>query len=258
MINPLLHRQPVPVDREQHRGMRVRWPVTDWSVAARLNAIFIAAVEFGDTCRDYPIVFVRAGQGDDGKPLVAPIAVLGMLNEDNLFVEGTSWRQAGYLPAVLRGYPFGIARIDNERFAICMDGAWAGLNPDEGEPLFTPEGQPGALLAQTQAQLEKLEVEIQRTRLVCARLLELDLLRDMRFDATLPDGRKHTVDGFLTVDEAKLAALPDATVIELHRQGLLGLVHAHWVSLGNMRKLLDWHVQRHGGTPAPSGAMVPN
>jgi hypothetical protein len=30
------------------------------------------------------------------------------------------------------------------------------------------------------------------------------------------------------------------------------------VSLGNMRKLLDWHVQRHGGTPAPSGAMVPN
>jgi SapC len=250
MINPSLHRQPVPVDREQHRSMRVRWPVTDWSVASKLNAIFIAAVEFGDTCRDYPIVFVRAGQGDDGKPLVAPIAVLGMLNEDNLFVEGTGWRQAGYLPAVLRGYPFGIARIDNERFAICMDAAWSGLNSDEGEPLFTPDGQPGALLAQTQAQLEKLEVEIQRTRQVCARLLELD--------ATLPDGRKHTVDGFLTVDEGKLAALPDATIVEMHRQGLLGLVHAHWVSLGNMRKLLDWHVQRHGGTSAPAGAAALN
>jgi len=250
MINPALHRQPVPVDREQHRHMRVRWPVTDWSVASKLNAIFIAAVEFGDTCRDYPIVFVRAGQGDDGKPLVAPIAVLGVLNEDNLYVEGKSWRQAGYLPAVLRGYPCGIARIDNARFAICMDAAWPGLSPDDGEPLFTPDGQPGSLLAQTQAQLEKLEVEIQRTRLVCARLLELDLLRDMRFDATLPDGRKHTVDGFLTVDEGKLAALPDATIVEMHRQGLLGLVHAHWVSLGNMRKLLDWHVQRHGAMPA--------
>jgi SapC len=253
MINPLLHRQPVPVDRERHRHMRVRWPVADWSVAARLNAIFIAAVEFGDTCRDYPVVFVRAGQGDDGKPLVAPIAVLGMLNEDNLFVEGTQWRQAGYLPAVLRGYPFGIARIDAERFAICIDSAWPGLNADEGEPLFGADGQPGPLLAQTQAQLEKLELEIQRTRLVCARLLELDLLRDMRFDATLPDGRKHTVDGEEAVDEARFSALPDATVIELHRQGLLGLVHAHWVSLGNMRKLLDWHVQRHAGTPAAAG-----
>jgi hypothetical protein len=253
MINTLLHRQPVPVDRDQHRHLRVRLPVADWSVAARLNAVFIAAVEFGDTCRDYPIVFVRAGQGADGKPLVAPIAVLGMLAEDNLFVDGTRWRQAFYLPAVLRSYPFAIARLDAERFAICIDAAWPGVTAEDGEPLFTPDGLPGTVLTQTQAQLEKLEVEVQRTRSVCARLLELDLLRDMRFDATLPDGRKHTVDGFLTVDEAKLAALPDATIVELHRHGLLGLVHAHWVSLGNMRKLLDWHVQRHG----PGTAQAP-
>jgi hypothetical protein len=26
------------------------------------------------------------------------------------------------------------------------------------------------------------------------------------------------------------------------------------VSLGNMRKLLDWHIQRHGGVPAVAPA----
>ena len=49
---------------------------------------------------------------------------------------------------------------------------------------------------------------------MCRRLRELDLLHDMRFDATLPDGSKLGVDGFLTVDEKKLGALDDAVVVE--------------------------------------------
>ena len=35
---------------------------------------------------------------------------------------------------------------------------------------------------------------------------------------------------------------------ELHRSGVLGLVHLHWVSLGNMRRLVDWHVERAAAT----------
>jgi hypothetical protein len=240
----MLHREPVPVDREKHRHLKLRLPVTDWSVASRLNSIFVAAAEFSDICREFPLVFVHAGAGGDGKPQVAPIAVLGLLQEDNLYVEGGAWRSS-YIPAVLRSYPFGIARLDDQRFAVCVDVAWAGMSETEGAPLFMDDGQPSAMLAATRKHLEEVEAEVQRTRLVCQRLLELDLLRDMRFDATLPDGRKHMVDGFMTVDESKLQALPDATVGELHRQGLLGLVHAHWLSLGNMRRMLDWHIQRH-------------
>ena len=44
-------------------------------------------------------------------------------------------------------------------------------------------------------------------RLIGARLLELDLLREMRFDATLPNGQQHTVNGFLTVDGANRQGL---------------------------------------------------
>lgn len=253
MINQNLHRQPVGLDSAQHAALKLQLPVTDWSVANRLNALFVAAAEFGDVCREFPIVFVKAGQDSDGKEEVAPIAVLGLKQGENLYVEDTRWR-AHYIPAVLRLYPFCMARVDAERFAVCLDMAHSGLGPTEGQPLFSSDGKPTEFLANIQKQLETLEAETQRTRLVGRRLLELGVLRDMRFDATLPDGRQHTVDGFLTVDDQKMTALPDSVVGELHRSGILGLVHLHWVSMGNMRRLLEWHVQRLPGL-APGAAQ---
>lgn len=245
MINQLLHKQPVAVDRADHLSLRMRMPVTDWSVASQLNAVFVAGVEFGDAARDFPIVFVKAGvDEDDGKPAIAPIAILGMVQNENLFVEDGAWR-ARYIPAALGSYPFAIGRLDAERFAICFDASWSGLSGTEGEPLFTPQGEHSEFLTSVQKQLETLESQTQRTKQMCRRLRELDLLQEMRFDATMPDGSKFAVDGFLTVDDKKLNVIDDATALEMHKSGLLGLVHAHYVSLGHMRKLLDWHIARH-------------
>jgi hypothetical protein len=243
VINQNLHLQPTALDAGQHSKLRLQVPVTDWSMAGKLNALFVAAVEFGDVCREFPIVFVKAGQEPDGKDAIAPIAVLGLTQSENLYVASGRWR-AEYLPAVLRMYPFCIARMDEERFAVCVDMAFKGVSETEGTSLFTADGKPSEMTTEMQKQLETLEAEIQRTRAVCRRLQELDLLREMRFDATLPDGSQHTVDGFLTVDEVKATNLPEATVMELHKSGLLGLMHLHWVSMGNMRKLTGWHVER--------------
>ena len=244
MINQLLHRQPVSIDRDLHRTKKLQLPVTDWSVCAGMNSTFLAATEFGDACREYPVVFVNAGKDEQGQPVVAPIAVLGVSQDENLFVEQKAWR-GRYMPAVLRAYPFCTGRIDNERFAVCLDSAWSGLSDSEGQALFTAEGTPSALLEAAQKQLEAFETEVQRTQLLCRKLVELDVLRDMRIDATFGDGRKHSVDGFLTVEQERMAGLSDAQVLDLHKSGVMGLIHAHWLSLGNMRLLLDWHVQRH-------------
>jgi hypothetical protein len=252
LINQNLHRQPVALDSALHRKLKLRVPITDWSVASRLNALFVAAVEFGDVCREFPIVFVKAGKEPDGSDAIAPIAVLGLLQNENLYVSGERWR-AQYMPAILRMYPFCIARIDDERFAICVDMGFPGANEQDGMTVFDADGNPAALLNEMRPQLETLESEIQRTRAVGRRLNELGLLREMRFDATLPDGSQHTVDGFLTVDDQKATELPDAVVAELHRTGVLGLMHLHWVSMGNMRRLVDWHAERRAaGVPNPS------
>lgn len=253
MINQNLHKQPTALDSVLHRKLKLRMPVADWRVADQLNAMFVAAAEFGDVCREFPIVFVKAGKEEDGSDAIAPIAVFGLKQHQNLYVTGERWR-AQYMPAVLRAYPFCIARMDAERFAICVDTAWQGCGETDGEALFTEDGQPSEVLKQMTPYLETLEAEIQRTRLAGKKLLELGVLRDMRFDATLPDGSQHTVDGFLTVDDKKITELPDAVIGELHRNGLLGLIHLHWVSLGNMRRLVDWHIERSAAEPQAAPA----
>ena len=183
------------------------------------------------------------------------IAVFGLVQNQNLYVTGERWR-AQYMPAVLRAYPFCIARIDADRFAICVDLAWTGALGADGQPLFTDTGEQAQVLKEMTPYLEQLEAEIQRTRLVGKKLLELGVLTEMRFDATMPDGRQHTVDGFLTVDDKKMTELSDAVVGELHRTGVLGLVQLHWVSMGNMRRLVDWHVERSAaGEPAAASAI---
>ncbi len=263
MINAQLHRQPVALDAAQHRHWAVNWPVTDWSVAAQLNATFVAAAEFIDVAREYPLVFVRAGQDADGSDAIAPVAVLGLNQGHNLYLEGPRWR-ADYMPAVLRHYPFCIGQVGASQFALCVDRSWPGLLQHDGpqtpagdaKALFTATGEATAWLTELRQFYEKLEAEVQRTRALCRQLNSMQLLREMRFDATLPDSRTHTVDGFLTVDQEKFQALNNKTVVECHRNGIAGLVHAHWLSMGHMRRLALWHAQANPAQPAQAAALA--
>jgi len=136
-----------------------------------------------------------------------------------------------------------MARIEDnsDQIAICFDNDWPGFSETEGTSLFAADGQPTEFLLNCKTFLENFEQEAERTRLVCAQLVELELLRDMRFDATLPNGEKLEVDGFMAVDEEKLAALPDDQVLSLFRSGLLSLLEMHRVSMGNMNRLAAKH-----------------
>jgi hypothetical protein len=245
MMNNSLHRNPLALDREQHRALKVdRAALADFTPMARLNSYLLNAVEFGDACKEYPIVFVRVGaQPQGGKLEVAPVAVFGLSQGENLFIDSGRWT-SDYVPAQLRAYPFAMARLEKDQYVVCIDQDFRGLSKETGMALFDDDGNPSSYLAGMQQYLEKLETELQRTRGMCQRLVELELLQDMKFEATLPDGNKLTVDGFLALNEQKLAALPDATVLELHRNGMLALIHAQQVSMGNMRRLLDRRLKR--------------
>jgi hypothetical protein len=240
MSTPLLYSNLTPLDRVAHKNLKLR---TDVSVADRVanqNSLFLAAVEFVEACKEFPIVFVRVGEPDKttGKQPVAPLAVLGLKQGQNLFIKGQEF-VANYVPAYLRRYPFAMARLDqgSDQLAVCYDADWAGFSQTEGSPLFTEAGEPSEFLLNAKTFLENFENEIERTRLLCEQLMELELLGDMRFDATLPSGEKLAVDGFLAVDEKKLAELPEAKLVELYRNGILSLIEMHRISMTNMNRL---------------------
>ena len=246
MSTPPMYGNLVPLDRRLHQNLRLNTEIPVVSRVAGLNSLFLAVVEFAEACKEYPIVFVRVGEVPaDGKQAVAPLAVLCLKAGSNLFVKDNSWT-GNYVPAYLRRYPFSMARIDQESdsMAVCYDSEWAGFSQTEGTMLFGTDNEPSEFLKNVQSFLESFEQEAERTRLICQQLNELDLFREMRFEATLASGEKLDVDGFLAVDEKKLAELPDDKVLQLHRSGLLSLLEMHRVSMGNMSRL----AAKHGAT----------
>lgn len=248
MIDPALFAEPVAIDRQLHAHARLKSPAPRYDRTAGMNALFVASAEFVDVAREYPIVFVEAGRGEDGQREVAPIAVLGLAPGENLMLKPDGGWDARYVPALLRAYPFGLARTEGQGFVVIVDGKADALSDSEGERLFDDAGQPTPTLVGRRRFVEQLEEEAQRTRLFCRRLLELELLQSKRFDGTLPDGQSVTVDGFLALDDDRFAALPEATLAELHRNGLLGALYAHQFSLGMMRALLERRVARAPAT----------
>jgi len=242
MSNPPMYGDLLPLDREVHKNLKLDTNQTVVTRVADQNSVFLAAVEFGDAAKEYPIVFVRAGTGADGKTEVAPLAVFGLKAGSNLFVDGDKWT-GNYVPAYIRRYPFAMARVEGVQndIAVCYDMKWPAFNETTGEALFK-DGQPTEFLLNAKTFLENFEQEAERTRLICNLLQELELLQDMRFEATLPNGEKFDVEGFMALDEKKYSELPDDKILHLHRNGLIALLELHRLSLTNMNRLLGKYI----------------
>jgi len=73
MINENLHKKVVALDRMKHRELKLDLAARDMSASQKLNAFFVAGTEFGDACREYPVVWVNAGNDDKGSSRWRPL-----------------------------------------------------------------------------------------------------------------------------------------------------------------------------------------
>ena len=256
MIVTNLHKEPVALDTVLHRDMRLKNELNAIPRLAPFTSFVISISEFADAALSFPILFVRAAQDALGRDTVTPVAVFGMKPGENLFVTPDGKWDAPYVPAMLRAYPFTMARIEgSDRWAMVFDNTWEGMSRTEGLPLFNEQGEASELLNGVHKFVQDLESDLERTRQACAALLEMKLLKPMRFDATLQNGEQLSVDGFMTADEEAIGKLPDAQIASMYRNGLLGLIQVHIASLNNMRRLLDRRIQQQGtGAAANDGA----
>jgi hypothetical protein len=247
MAQQMFYEKPVLLDREKHRKIRVQ-PTGGFGFSRKSNSLYIAAAEFNEACKEYPIVFTRS---PDGKTV--PVAVLGLRERENLFVDDQDRWSARYLPAFLRRYPFVLAAIPGQSLAVCIDEAYPGLGETEGQALFDEQGQETPFLKQTLEFLTQYQREYARTEAFCKRLEDNGLLKETNARANLRDGRVFTVNGLLVVDEKKLLELPDATVLALFRSGEMHLITAHLLSLSNIQRLAD-RLAEQPAAPAPAGS----
>lgn len=229
----LFYQSPVPLNRETHKELRLKASGDDFGFAANTNSVPLAAAEFYDAQRDYPILF--AGASDDE---LAPVALLGLRQGENLFVGKNRQWDGDYVPVFARCYPFVLARNEGaDDFLVCVDESSPALVKKGGEPLFDEDGKESAFLRRSVDLLSEFQSHMKRTRELVQRLKAFGLLKEITLQVVPEGGEPLSLQGVRVVDEQKLMTLEDAQVQELFRSGELGWIYAHLASLRNVQRL---------------------
>jgi len=202
--------------------------------------------EFAPVAREYPIAFMR----DPGSDIVVPVALTGLPQGKNVFVNSAGRWDARYVPAYVRRYPFVFVETAADNFTVCIDPNSNCFDEKEGVALFKEDGQPSDVLNATVKGLQDYQALVSQTKSFAKRLGEANILMEANATADLADGRNFAWRGFWIVDEKKFRELPEATVNDWFKTGELGLIYAHLVSLGNLGDIL----RRHSESGAPLGA----
>ncbi|WP_435106570.1 SapC family protein [Arhodomonas sp. AD133] len=233
MAQMIFYQNIIPLDREQHRDLRVRNRPGYAPQARETHYVPLGGAEFFQAARDYPIVF--SGEGDT----LGPVALLGLREGENLFLDDhDQWRGGVHLPAFVRRYPFILAdNGEGSGFSIGVDEDSEVLSRAEGDPLFTDDGEYSEALNGYIRLMQEFYQDMQRTRALTQRLVDLDVLVERAVEIGAPDGRTFQLGGLKFVDEQRLAGLSDEQLVALQRDGYLGRVYAHLVSVGNLQRL---------------------
>ncbi len=230
----LFYEEAVAVTPQRHGGWSVDMGA-GYAFSRSVNSVPVATAEFQRASRELPIVF--AGEGGD----VFPQAILGLKDRENLFIDDTGDWQGRYIPAFVRRYPF-IFAVDeeNQAYTLCIDERFSGCNQEgRGQALFEGAEKPSTYLDKMLSFLKAYQVEHERTRRFCQRLVALDLLEPSRASVSLQSGEKLALTGLKVVSRERLKGLGDAELLELARAGHLEHVYAHLASMESFSTMID-------------------
>ncbi len=241
MAEVLFYEHPVPLNRTEHKDLRLKG-VPNVKFAMNAHSVPLTGVEFGIAARDLLIVFGGTSMAEAG-----PMAMLGLRQNENLYVDADGrWAADTYIPAFVRRYPFVLAEKpagqEGDDFTVFLDESYEGFNASEGERLFMEDGSDSEMLTKAVGFLGEFQQNIARTKWFMEQLHKHDLLepRNVRLQKDGTDGqegRAINLNGLFVVSEEKLRALDEKVTHELLREGVLGWIYAHLLSLANIDRL---------------------
>lgn len=204
-------------------------PARGWEFAANMGAVSITSTEADKLAAEYTLVFSPVAP-------IGPVALLGVDGTNRYVTPEGNWA-AREIPARMRIYPFASTASDRQLQVLRAAGA-PHFQGSEGQALFDSDGAESPLLRQIRQFLGLTHVGLDQAVRLTGQLLAAGLLIDAKIDVAMPGGASRSFGGFKAVDEARLAALDEATRATLTASGALGLLEAHRRSLGNIRRLL--------------------
>lgn len=243
----LIYETATPVNRGRHASLAVKIG-NDFAFSASVNSVPLMVAEFSQVASEMTIVF--AGQGED----VIPAVLLGIRENENLFIDESGKWLGKYVPAFLRRYPFVFSSTDDgKNFTLCIDESFEGANNDgRGERLFDAEGEQTQYLKSVLGFLQAYQVQFQRTKALTGRLRAFNLLEPMQAQFTLPDGRNLMLSGFEVVSRERLRAISPEQLTALFGFDDFELIYLHLQSLRNLQATAE----RLGVAPAELDAAT--
>lgn len=229
MYNDLL-----AINKERHATSYVA-PVESYAYASNVHFAGVAIHEFPKVAALYPVVFMQTDSGD-----FTPVALLGLDEGRNLFVNERGQWTVSYVPAVIRKYPFVLVSkdADSTEFVVCVDQASGCIKADEGRPLFTEQGDPAPALQGVIRFLSELQEMDVHTRRFCQQLKMLGLLVPLNVELRSNSGVRRVAGAFV-VDEVALNNLGAEQKANLQSQNYMPTLYAHLLSLGQFERLVN-------------------
>lgn len=196
--------------------------------------------EFRSLQAHYPVLFQPDGDGS-----FVPVALFGLVEGENVFLDGERW-DADYLPLAMRRLPFSIG-VAGDELRVMVDRASPRLTRGaDGEALFLPHGGMSEVLEEANSVLRTLHEGLQALPDFVRALVAHELLEPVVIDVERPDGTHGQLQGLHTIHEERLAALDAASIGLLHEADYLQPIYMAIASLSNLPTLIRRHLAREG------------
>ena len=217
------------VDRRKMDGRMLR-PGAAIEAARGIQVCPVTVREFSKAALHFPIVFTPTDN-------FFPVVILSLTRGSNPFVNDGSWLPDTYAPAAVRRYPFIMGEADEAgRRPLCVDFD-ATVEADDAEKAFFSDGKDSEAIQSALKLCEAFQADSDRTQAVCNALDGAGLLKTQTMNVTGADGKKRSTGAFKMIDTERLADMDEESVVSLHKSGVMGLIHAHLISLGHITKI---------------------
>lgn len=206
--------------------------VTNLGFAAQTNAVPVSGGELARATLSFPLAFVAKG---DQQTLVA---MLGLAPGQNLFVGPKGQWVGDYIPATLRGYPFQLARNEQQGLTLVVDET-SGLVSDgpDGVPFFDAESsEPHPDTKTLFSFLEAQHRGLSSAAVAVAAIKAAGLMEPWPLTVQTDQGSR-TIEGVSRISEERLRALPIEDLDKLRHAGGLVVAYAQLFSVQNLRRL---------------------
>ncbi len=224
----------VPITLERHKEIKVK-QINNFEFAKNVNMASIMVHEFSRATAIYPIIFVEDKQNDVFKPVV----LFGFEEGENLFVDSDNKWNSSYVPAIIRRYPFALAKTEDDgRFTVCIDEDSEFVNKEEGQALFDGD-EPAEVMERVKRYLAELQQMDSFTDEFCKFMVSKNMFTPLNMKIKVENEIKN-ISGAYIVNEERLNALSDETYLELRTKKYIPVIYSHLGSLSQIERLMGF------------------